>query len=94
MSEVALTRRDRTIGFVLLALGFAVTIVPDFRLAGQPIDPSYVGFAWMVAGVLLATSAWSARPNPVLNRRAAAGLFIFGLASPFLVNLINNSLGA
>ena len=94
MTEQLLTRRDRTIGFVLMIIGLAVTFVPDFPVGGQPIDPSLVGAAWMVAGVLLATSAQSPRPMPARTRQIAAFLVLFGLVSPFLVNLINSSSGA
>jgi hypothetical protein len=94
MSEAIMTRHDRTAGIALLVLGFAIAVVPDFRLAGQTIEPHHVGTPWIGAGILLIAMDAAARPMPRATRWVAALLVIGGIASPFLVNLINSSLGA
>ena len=93
MDEV-ITRRDRTAGIALLAVGLATSILPDFRLAGQPIEPYHMGMPWFVAGILLLTMNFASRPKPKLVRCGAAILFVMGLAGPFLANLIDQPLGA
>ena len=94
MGDVIMTPRDRIAAFALLILGLALLTVPDIRVGASAIDPGYAGTPWVLAAILLLTMDSAARPNPRLIRWGAAILFIGGFASPFLVNLINSSLGA
>ena len=88
------TRRDRTLGFILLALAIVVPFLPRFDFAGQPMKLSLVWGPWICAAILLFSINAAARPNPRLIRWAAGILFIAGLVSPYLANFIDSSLGA
>ena len=92
--ENVITRRDRAAGFAMLALAVVVALVPDFQLADPPFKTHLVASAWFGAAILLLTADAAARPNPRLIRWAAAILFVTGFLSPFVANLIDQSLGA
>ena len=94
MGEAIMTRRDRTIGIVLLIVGVVISVMPNFQLAGWPIKPNHVGSPWIGSAMLLLLMDYSARPMPRLTRWIAAILFAMGLAAPFIVYFIDSSLGA
>ena len=94
MHPIPLTRQDRTVGIALLVLGLPLLLVPNFRIGAMEIDPFQMGMPWVLAAILLLTTSYAARPNPRLVRWGAAILFAMGLLSPFIINLINSSLGA
>ena len=89
----AFNRRDRTFGFVLLALAIIVAFVARFDLTGQPVNLSGMTLPWLFAAILLLTMPYAGRPMPGLIRWSAAILFILGLASPFIDHLIEQSSG-
>ena len=94
MSEAIMTRRDRTAGIALLVAGLLVSVIPDFQLGGQSIEPHHVGWPWILAAIALLSMNAAGRPMPRATRWVAAILFVAGFAAPVLVNLINSALGA
>ena len=92
MTAQVMTRNDRIVGYVLLAISLAFVFLPLFvprlTIAGLPINWSFTGGPWFGAAILVLTANYAARPSRKLTRWGAAILFIMGLVGPFVAILV------